>query len=259
MLYMSIACGVRRGSAGSYGVRSPKTCGASMRSLPSQINTPNASSAAQHCYAMVFTLTSSDIVLITGAAGGLGLQLTRAFCAAGVGGVVLLDMNEPGLQHLATEVRHTWPSCSVWVVAVDLCDSVALQGAAVDIDQRVAPLYVSVVVNNAGIVSGSAFLDLDEDMTRKVFQVNVLAPMQLARHFLPGMLEAGRGRIVGVASVMGITSAAQLTAYCATKHAHVGFMGSLRMELAAMQARGVSALTVLPYILEYVLMRSRAL
>ena len=80
-----------------------------------------------------------------------------------------------------------------------------------------------VLVNNAGIMDWFlAAGDVDDTTWERVFAVNVTAPMRLMRAVLPGMLEKGRGAIVNISSVAGVSGGAAGIAYTASKHALVG-------------------------------------
>lgn len=86
---------------------------------------------------------------------------------------------------------------------------------------------VDCLVNNAGIMD--EFLnahEMDDDVWERVLSVNVTAVMRMTRAVLPGMLEAGRGNIVNVGSVAGLSGMAGGTAYITSKHALVGFTRS---------------------------------
>src|SRR5690606_1468210 len=76
---------------------------------------------------------------------------------------------------------------------------------------------------------------------------NALAPIRLTREFLPSMLKCGSGHIVTIASAAGLVGVAQLTEYCSSKFAVIGFVESLRSELRQCGATSVRTTTVCPY------------
>ena len=88
---------------------------------------------------------------------------------------------------------------------------------------------MDIVINNAGVVSGRAFCELDDGRIERTMAVN--APMWVTKAFLPAMMERDSGHIVTVASAAGLVGAPRLVDYCASKHAAVGFMEALRVEL----------------------------
>jgi short-subunit dehydrogenase len=90
---------------------------------------------------------------------------------------------------------------------------------------------IDVLVNCAGINDFERFAKASPDRIEALITTNLLAPLQLSRAVLPGMLERGRGRIVNVGSVMGGVGFAGFAVYCATKFGLRGFSEALRREL----------------------------
>jgi len=112
---------------------------------------------------------------------------------------------------------------------------------------------VTVLINNAGVVSGKPLLTAEPAEITRTLGVNTLGPMWLTRAFLPDMLATGRGAVIGMASTMGLVAAAQLTDYCSSKWAHVGFMEALCHELQVTPGGAkVLAITVCPFAVSYV-------
>jgi short-subunit dehydrogenase len=100
-----------------------------------------------------------------------------------------------------------------------------------------------VLVNCAGVNDFGRFADASPERIETLIVTNLLAPIQLCRAVLPGMLKRGRGRIVNVGSVMGGVGFAGFGVYCATKFGLRGFSEALRREL---KGSGVSVATVAP-------------
>lgn len=92
---------------------------------------------------------------------------------------------------------------------------------------------MSILVNNAGIVSGKDLLSTDDERIRKTFGVNALAHFWTCKAFLPRMIERQCGHVVTVASIAGLTAAPKMVDYASSKHAAVGFAHGLRKELKA--------------------------
>jgi short-subunit dehydrogenase len=107
----------------------------------------------------------------------------------------------------------------------DLTDSAAVRAFFA----AVGP--VDILVNNAGVALVDRLVDQDGDAIRQSFALNVLAPLELTRQVLPGMLARGRGRIVNISSLAGITAFPTLSTYGATKAALVHFSAALQREL----------------------------
>ena len=169
-------------------------------------------------------------VAVTGGARGIGLATSKAFAAKGAH-VYIGDLDE----HLAKEAAADVGGHG-FALDVRSKESFAAFLATVD-----APL--AVLVNNAGIMPAGRFVDEDDAVTEAIIDINVKGVLHGTKLALPGMLERGSGHIVNVASYLGKVPAAGLAAYCASKHAVVGFSESLRDEIAG---TGVTVTAVLP-------------
>jgi short-subunit dehydrogenase len=105
---------------------------------------------------------------------------------------------------------------------------------------------IDLLVNNAGLGAYGPFTDTSEDLWRRLFEVNLFAPVALTREVLPSMLAAGQGLIINVASLGGLVAhAPRVTAYIASKHALVGFSRGLAKELTG---TGVRVKAVCPHL-----------
>jgi all-trans-retinol dehydrogenase (NAD+) len=184
---------------------------------------------------------SGRIVLITGAASGLGRCLARRFAAYGAH-LVLWDSDAAGLESLRTELES--PACNVWTCTVDLRDRAAIEALAQRCLAECGP--VDVLVNNAGVVYGETLLEIPEERIERTFAVNTLALFWTTRAFLPAMMKRNAGRIVTIASAGGLVGTARLTDYCASKFAAVGFDEALRVELLRAES-AVRTTIVCPY------------
>jgi uncharacterized protein len=170
-------------------------------------------------------------VLLTGASGGIGNAIARAFHERGAS-LAISGRRVDALEALRAELGDR-----VEVLQADLAkreDVEALPGRAGEVD---------VLVANAGL-PGSGDLDsFTPEQIDRAIDVNLRAPMQLARALLPGMIERGRGHVVFVSSLSGKVPAAGSTVYAATKFGLRGFGSSIHDEL---HGTGVGATTVFP-------------
>jgi UDP-glucose 4-epimerase len=177
------------------------------------------------------------VVVITGGAGGIGRALARRWSVEGAR-IALLDRDEEELERATAELRAT--GADVLPLRVDVTDLGDCQRAMADV---VAALErVDVLVNNAGAVHRSAFIDTDVEVYRRVMDVNFFGSLHCAKAALPFLL-ASRGLIVVTSSIAGIAPLYGRTGYAASKHALHGLFESVRSEL---EDDGVRILMVCP-------------
>ena len=171
-------------------------------------------------------------VVITGASSGIGEALARHYAGKGVViGLISRRKSEP--KGVPGEfVSYT----------VDVTDEAALAAAARDFIARFGT--PDLVIANAGIASGTEGADLgDVAKLRKVPDTNVAGLAATLAAFAPAMRAAGRGTLVGIASIAGFRGLAGNGAYCASKSAAITWLESLRAEL---YGSGVSVVCVCP-------------
>jgi short-subunit dehydrogenase len=173
-------------------------------------------------------LTSST-VLLTGATGGIGQAIARAFAARGAS-LVLSGRRTDVLEPLAAEVRGR-------LVATDLGDRDAVNRLATDAG---AP---DVLVFNAALPASGQLLEYSEEQLDRALEVNLRAPIALTRALAPEMVRRRRGHIVYISSLQGKAAAPRSSLYSATKFGLRGFALSLREDL---WPYGVGVSVVLP-------------
>ena len=113
----------------------------------------------------------------------------------------------------------------VRAVALDLSTRESIEGGAAALP------HVDLLVNNAGLMTGGLLEEQDVDEIYAMFQVNLIAVVQLTKLLLPAMLERGRGKIVNNASISGYAWFPAASTYAASKTGVVAFSESLRREL----------------------------
>lgn len=158
-------------------------------------------------------------VLVTGGSSGLGAAVVRAVDAAG-GRPVVLDRVPPDADAKRDVADF---------VAVDLADTRAAEAAVRELADRGGGL--DAVVTAAGIDRCGALGDVDPVEWERVVAVDLLATAAVARAALP-YLERSHGRLVTVASTLGLRAVPDATAYCAAKFGVVGFTRALAAETA---------------------------
>ncbi|HEX6872359.1 MAG TPA: SDR family oxidoreductase [Micromonosporaceae bacterium] len=156
---------------------------------------------------------AGSVVVVTGAASGIGRALAERFAADGARAVVILDRDATA----AAAVADTLSSPASLGLGVDVTDEAALREAVVRIETDLGP--IDVWCSNAGIATAEGLGD-DDDWDR-AWRVHVLAHVYAARHVLPGMADRGRGRFVITASAAGLLTEMDSAPYPVTKHAAV--------------------------------------
>ena len=168
---------------------------------------------------------SKEVVVITGAANGIGKALVGKYVAAGAK-VAALDLNEEGLRDLKAAQGEA--ASRVFNYVLDVSDEKQVSSVAEKIVMDLGK--PTVWVNNAGIVLMGEFEKVSSSDFMRVMATNFNGVVFGTRAALSLMKEPERGVIVNVASVSGTVPAPFMTSYTAAKHAVVGFTRSLREE-----------------------------
>lgn len=181
---------------------------------------------------------SGHVALVTGGGRGIGRACALALARTGVAvGVAARTRTE--LDRTADEARAL--GARAVAVELDVGDAGSVEHAARRIADELGP--VDVVVNNAGIAESAPLVRTDPELWDRHFRINVAGPYLVTRAVLPGMLAAGWGRVINVASLAGLYGAAYVTAYVASKHALVGFTRALAIEIVG---KGVTVNAICP-------------
>jgi short-subunit dehydrogenase len=175
-------------------------------------------------------------VLITGAGGGFGQQMTRQFRDAG-GKLILTDIDERALRSPVEDAgEDLLASVTADLATEEGCGVIAGTCAA----KGIVP---DILINNAGIGFGGRLDHVPRERWETLMQLNLLAPMRLSNLFLPGMIERGSGHIVNISSLAGWIGSQGLSSYCASKFGLRGFGESLSADL---EGTGVKVTNVYP-------------
>src|SRR3954452_18825447 len=183
-------------------------------------------------------------VLVTGAAMGLGKLFARTAVKEQAAAVVLWDINESALKDTAAELEAEGGTIHAYIVDVSSRESVS--AAAEQVRAEVGDVHV--LINNAGIIRSNGYFWENQirDVERTML-INALAPMYVAREFLPAMVSADEEcRIVNIASSAGLNAVPRMAAYCGSKWAAVGWSDSIRLELEQAGHKHVRVTTVCP-------------
>jgi len=182
-----------------------------------------------------------ETALITGASGGIGLEMARVFAGHGFD-LIVVARREPELEALAGRCRKEH-GVRVHVLPMDLL----VPDASAKLVQKLADdrLEVDVLVNNAGLMDVGRFADIDVGRHECLLQLNVVALTSLTRRLLPAMIERGRGRILNVASTSSFQPVPSMALYAASKVFVLSLSESLSEEL---KGTGVTVTALCPGI-----------
>jgi short-subunit dehydrogenase len=171
----------------------------------------------------------SGNVLVTGATGGIGPAIARAFASHGAH-LVLTGRRTEVLEPIAAELGARSVVCDLG----DRHDVERLVAEAGDVD---------ILVANAAMPGTGHILELAPDEVDRMLEVNLRAPIALARALAPAMAARGRGHLVFVSSLNGKAATPRTSLYCAAKFGLRGFALSIRDDL---RADGVGVSLVYP-------------
>jgi short-subunit dehydrogenase len=156
-------------------------------------------------------------VLVTGATGGIGQAITRAFAARGAT-LLLSGRRADVLEPLAEETGGRALVC-------DLASRSDVNRLIVEVGE------VDVLVANAALPASGSLLDYEQQAIDRAIEVNLRAPIALARGLAPAMVQRGRGHLVFISSLSGKAASPASSLYSATKFGLRGFALSLREDL----------------------------
>jgi len=160
--------------------------------------------------------------LVTGGGTGIGMAVARVLKDKGAR-VTITGRTRSRLEAVAGELGIGWQ-----VADVTDRDAVRSAFAAAAGEQG----RIEILVNNAGSAESMPFRRMDDALWERMLAVNLTGVYHCTKAVIDGMLEAGSGRIVNVASIAALKGAAYVAAYCAAKHGVVGLTRALAAEYA---------------------------
>ena len=178
-----------------------------------------------------FKTMSSPIILLTGASSGIGAATAKQLAGEGYA-LVLAGRRAERLQQLCDEIRGHTPEAALLPVPTDVRDSAQIEHLVTQAIQTFG--RVDVLVNNAGVGETHQAWQPTDAQIDNIMGTNFVAPMQLTRAVMPGMIARGSGSIINVASVASHISTPTSSLYCASKFALRAWNDALRREMHGM-------------------------
>ena len=179
----------------------------------------------------------NKIVVVTGAASGIGAAISRRFARDGAK-IGLVDVDEYAIQNKVKELEGK--GTDVVGLRCDISRREECEAAIKEIISRFGG--IDVLVNNAGIAQRSAFVDTQVDVFQKVMAINFFGSLYCTKAAIKSLVDR-KGLIIVIESIAGISPLLGRSAYCASKHALHGLFTSLRSEI---RSAGVHVLIVCP-------------
>ncbi len=184
------------------------------------------------------------VVVITGGSRGLGLALSQV-CLAADAKVVTLARDSQELERVRMRLMESgFNGGTIHLRQCDVTNENQVENAIAWVELSLGP--VSVLINNAGVISVGAFENQSLQSFQDSMNVNFFGALHSIRAVLPAMLQRAEGQIVNIASIGGLVSVPHLAPYSASKFALVGFSRGLAIEL---RGKGVDVLTVYPWLM----------
>ena len=179
---------------------------------------------------------SGEIVLVTGASRGIGAAIADLLAARGAT-VIGTATTESGAQAISARMVSAGGIGRV----LNVTDSAAVDALVDDISKTIGP--VSVLVNNAGITRDQILMRMKDDDWNAIIDTNLSSVYRTSKAVMRGMMKARKGRIINIASVIGLTGNAGQSNYAAAKAGIIAFSKSLAKEIGS---RGITVNVVAP-------------
>ena len=178
------------------------------------------------------------VVVVTGASGGLGAELAKAFAAQGCR-VVLAARNQEKLKIIADKISRNGGQ------ALPLSCDVTRREEVKRLETEIRASWGSaqILVNNAGIARAMRFVDMADTEWDEILGTNLTGAYNCCKAFLPAMIQSGWGRIINIASTTAKVGYPHVAAYTASKHGLLGLTRSLALETARL---GVTVNAICP-------------
>ena len=184
------------------------------------------------------SLLADKIAVVTGAGRGIGRAVALAYAKMGAD-VVCVSRTEENSAKVAAEVEAI--GRRAWAVAVDVSDTAAVDAAAKGILESTG--RIDILVNNAGVTRDNLLMRMSEEEWDTVIDTNLKGAFNFTKALTRPFIKQRSGRIINIASVIGLIGNAGQSNYAASKAALIGFTKSIAKELAT---RGITVNAIAP-------------
>lgn len=159
----------------------------------------------------LFDLTG-QVALVTGATHGIGMAIGKTLGQAGAK-ICVNDINAERLE--ACKAEYAKDGVEVYTIEFDVTDEKAVDAGVSQIEKEVGD--ISILVNNAGIIKRIPILDMPISDFKQVIEIDLVAPLIMAKRIAPKMIEKKEGKIINLCSMMSVYGRNSVSAYAAAK------------------------------------------
>ncbi len=175
------------------------------------------------------------VALITGASGGIGDKIARTLHAQGAK-LALTDMRPEGMEKLKNELGD-----GVECFVANLSNAEEIKNLVAQVEEKFSK--IDILVNNAGLTRDNLFMRMSDEEWQLVLDVNLSAGFKLSKAVIRGMMKRRFGRIIGIASIVGVMGNAGQANYSASKAGMIAMNKCLAQEVGS---RGITVNSVAP-------------
>ncbi|MGE6555978.1 3-hydroxybutyrate dehydrogenase [Exiguobacterium artemiae] len=194
-------------------------------------------------------MVNGDIVLVTGAGSGIGLEISKAFAEAGAK-VVITDVNTEAAETAAKSLQEA--GHDVIGLTLNVTDEAQVQSVFAETIEHYGRL--DVLINNAGLQHVSPIEDFPTEKFELMIKIMLTAPFIAIKHAFPLMKEQGYGRIINMASINGLIGFAGKAAYNSAKH---GLLGLTKVAALEGAEHGITVNALCPGYVDTPLVRNQ--
>lgn len=187
---------------------------------------------------------NEEIMFITGAGSGIGRGMAVEFAKHGAT-VICTDLNEETAAETAKIILDN--GNKAYSFKLDVTDREAVYKLGDKIRNEIGD--VSMLINNAGIVTGRKFMECSDALMQKTVEVNTISHFWTLKAFLGDMIKKNHGHVVSIASIAGYGGSPQMVDYCASKFGAVGLTEALTVELKY-EAPNVKVTSICPWFIK---------
>ena len=194
-------------------------------------------------------MSTGRVAIVTGAGSGIGRAIANRLAGDGHA-VALVDLNPEAAEAVAAEIVGPG-SPAVAFGGVDVSDRAQVDAVVRRVETEMGPPQV--LVNNAGVSGFKQFMDITDEKWNRIMEVNLNGPFYCTQAVVPGMVDAGWGRIVNISSSSAQSGQPYMVHYVTSKAGLIGFTKALALELGP---KGITVNTIPPGMIDTPMLRT---